>query len=227
MGISFHRHQFGWSICILVFSIGLFSPAVCVDQTGNQFLSQLEQDVVAENNRARQNPHQFATYLEQRRAFYIGKQYKPLEGTIIRTKEGLRAVDEAIRFLRNATPLQSLEANEGLSRAAKDHVDDQSVSGKTGHIGSDGSEPFERLKRYGTIGGFSGENISYGLNAARGIVISLIIDDDVPSRGHRKLIFTREFQQVGVACGYHPIFQHMCVITFASTFSQFKHGSMK
>ena len=43
-------------------------------------------------------------------------------------------------------------------KAAKDHVEDTGPSGLTGHTGADGSSSGERMERYVTLEGMSGEN---------------------------------------------------------------------
>ncbi len=181
-------------------------------------LSSLEQEIVEEMNRARQNPSAYARHLEELKS-YFDKDLLKLPGKIpVRTREGAKAVEEAIAFLKRARPLGKLKASEGMSRAAKDHVLDQGRSGKTGHTGQDGSKPYERMERYGSWEGLSGENIAYGDETARMIVMQLIIDDGVPNRGHRENIFNPEFRFAGVAVGFHPIYRTMCVINFAGQF---------
>merc|ERR1712062_773361 len=98
-------------------------------------------------------------------------------------------------------PVRPLNLVSGLTMAAKDHVKDQSVRGGVGHQGSDGSSFSERFQRYGCWSGISGENVCYGQNSARNIVMSLIVDDGVPTRGHRSNIFHSQFNFVGIACG--------------------------
>src|SRR5207302_9372509 len=89
--------------------------------------------------------------------------------------EGLVAIEEAVRFLRNARPQQPLTLSPGMCRAAADHCADQSA-GRTGHRGSDRSSPGDRLSRYGIWRGLWGENIAYGTTSGREIIPALSTD---------------------------------------------------
>ena len=60
--------------------------------------------------------------------------------------------------------------------------------GIVGHTGSDGSDPFTRMKRVGAFNMGGGENCSYGMQTGKDVVLQLLIDDGVESRGHRKNI---------------------------------------
>ena len=125
-------------------------------------------DVVREMNLARQQPILYAKFLEEQRAGYRGP-------------EGTRALEEAIRFLRSASPRQALTASPGMSRAAVDHCAEQAGGGMS-HSGRFGSSPGDRLNRYGTWGGHWGENLSCGRGSAREVVIGLTIDEGQPAR---------------------------------------------
>ena len=64
--------------------------------------------VVREMNLARQHPDIYARYLEELRAHFRG-DFLVLPGrTMLRTREGVAAIDEAIRFLQNVRPIAPL-----------------------------------------------------------------------------------------------------------------------
>ncbi len=182
------------------------------------YLTALEKGVVDEYNLARTNPKKYAEFLAEYKKYYNGP-YRDIPGEIrIVTNEGLEAVDEAIRFLQSASPCPPLSPSRGMSKAAKDHVNDIGPKSIVGHLGSDRSTPFIRMNRYGTWQKTAGENISFGKRSAREIVIQLIIDDGVPSRGHRKNIFNCKFNRIGVAFGPHGRYGSMCVQTLAGEY---------
>ena len=175
-------------------------------------------DVLQEINGARTNPRQYAAYLEQLRPYYKGKHLtKPGQVTLV-TKEGAQALEEAIRFLKSTPALPPLTLSAAMSRAALDHVQEQGWNGKTGHQGKGGSTPDKRLARYGAWQHTMGENISYGSETAREIVIDLLIDDGVPDRGHRANIFNADYRVTGIAYGPHSRYGSICVILFSGGF---------
>lgn len=184
------------------------------------FLSPMEVDIVKEMNFARTRPRQYVKLLEALAEHYEGDLLR-IPGKIpVRTNEGIKAVQEAIKYLKNVKAVGPLKISRGMSRAAADHVHDQEKSGQTGHIGEDGSQPYQRMERYGTWEGLSGENIAYGDDSARMFIMQLIIDDGVPGRGHRENMFNDEFRVTGVSIGSHPVYRSMCVITYASGYTE-------
>ncbi len=177
--------------------------------------------VLTEINLARSNPRSYAGFLRDFRREYHGKSYRlPGSRAMVRTTEGTRAVDEAIRFLDRQRALHPLAWSAGLAAAAAELVAEEGQSGAVGHFGKPGSGPRQRIERHGNWQGAIGEAISYGPDEARLVVMQLIIDDGVPDRGHRKNIFNRVFSLAGVACGPHPTFERMCAIDFASEFNE-------
>jgi uncharacterized protein YkwD len=187
---------------------------------GSAGLSSLEAEIVGELNLARTAPLKYVSHLEAFRRLFQGDLVVMPDGTRIQTREGVAAVDEAIRCLQTQAPVGPVEASAGLTRGARDHVKDTGPRGVMDHSGSDGSHPSDRVNRYGKWRQTMGENIAFGVTGARNIVIQLIVDDGVSDRGHRKNIFQPAFRCVGVACGPHAKFGFMCVMDFAGGFDE-------
>ncbi len=168
-----------------------------------------------EMNLARTKPLIYAGYLKEFRNNFEGKFYR-LPGMVIdiETKEGVAAVDEAIAFLVSQKTLPSLGWSTGLAAAAAELVEEQGQSGATGHNGLKSGGILERVKRQKIKETMIGENIAYGANSPRGMVMQLLIDDGVLNRDHRKNHFNAKFDRVGVCCGSHPRYETMCVIDF-------------
>lgn len=183
----------------------------------SDYMYEIEKNIILEMNMARSNPKKYAEmYIEPRIKWFNGKVYNDL----IVTKEGTAVVSECVKFMNSQKSLPLLTPSKGLTQAAKDHVSTQSLTDQTGHTGTDGSDPFDRMKRYGTYT-TAGENIAYGQSSAREIVVDLLIDDGVKSRGHRKNIMYRDFTAAGV--GYadrHQTYGYECVIDFAGNYTE-------
>lgn len=72
----------------------------------------------------------------------------------------------------------------------------------------------KRIKRYTDEQGAISENVSFGWGNARDIVLQMIIDDGVKSRGHRNNLFGSNFKKIGIASGDHKTYQHCTVMEF-------------
>ncbi|MBA3853270.1 MAG: hypothetical protein C0503_02585 [Gemmatimonas sp.] len=176
----------------------------------------LERGILEQTNRARMDPAGFARDLEAILPHFDGNVIRrPGQRVGLRTNEGPAAVREAIAFLRAQAPLPPLTWEDGLWRAASDHVRDQGPRGSTGHVGNDGSTMGQRITRYGQWQSTAAENIDYGSDNAVDVLISLIVDDGVPSRGHRTNIFNARLRVMGAACGPHAGYRVMCVMNYA------------
>jgi len=176
----------------------------------------MAQQMLAETNLARTAPQRYVGYLRDLRRTFVGKGYLlPGSTEMVLTTEGVAALDEAIGFLQRQKPLAPLAASQGLSESAADLVRDEGPSGEVGHTGRKSGDMRQRIERHGTWQGSIAENVGYGPNTARLMVLQLIIDDGVPGRGHRKNIFTPGFRVAGAACGPHAVFRNMCAMEFA------------
>jgi len=184
----------------------------------------MEAQIVNALNWVRTQPSEAADVLRTRLEHYKGREYFPpgKSGSCIVTKEGPTVVDEAIAVLLSLNALGSLgESSElGLALAGEDHIADIGQTGTASHSSSDGTSSGARAQRYGSFRNF-GECLWYGSDAhdARSIVLDLIIDDGVPSRGHRNGILNPVYDAVGVAYGRHTTFGMMAALEFACGWS--------
>ena len=180
------------------------------------YLSPIEKEVIHEINRFRSNPAKYANdYIAPLAKYYQKKIIHYPNDKSIMTREGVKALHECVRVLKEATPQPIMYPSKALTKAASDHQKDQSGTGKTGHTGNDHSNLKERIERYGEWQVRIAENIAYGNSSARQIVIFLLIDDGVKSRGHRENMLDPAYKTVGVSFGKHPVYSTMCVIDFA------------
>ncbi|MBT9313153.1 CAP domain-containing protein [Leptothoe kymatousa] len=190
--------------------------------SATEHLSTLAADFIAETNTLRRNPARYAEKLRALRPYYDGNLVKLPGQPILQTVEGVAALDEAIVALENTDSLPLLSYSTGLSQGAADHANDLG-NGNVGHYGSDGSAPLDRVNRYGTIpaGNRIGENISFGpFSSAEWHIIQLLIDDNVPSRGHREALLRSEYRFTGSACNSHATFEIVCVATYATAYEE-------
>lgn len=178
----------------------------------------VEQNLIAEHNRIRQNPQSYIPILEARLAS-MNRQGNIPNGCgrncTLTTNEGKPAVEEAIRYLQNQSAVGPLSASAGIAQAAKAHAYDQR-NGDFGHTGSDGSRPSDRVARSNVENAGVGENIAYGPTDAQDIMVNLIVDDGVADRGHRTNIFRPSWAMAGAGCGTHATYRAVCVINYAN-----------
>jgi uncharacterized protein YkwD len=187
--------------------------------TRADYLNEVEKQVVLEINKVRTDPAKYAAeYLQPIAQYFKGSLLSYPNETPIQTSEGVGAVDECIKVLMSSRSVSVLSPKKGLALAARDHARDQARTGATGHDGSDHSTVTERINRYGRWDVSAGENIDYGHSQARRIVLAFLVDDGVPSRGHRKNLLDGSFHFIGVAVGPHRKYGSMCVLDLAGAY---------
>lgn len=199
-----------------------WADSVCDTARNASWLTDAEKDVIREHNRLRVDPARYAEeVIKPIIGFYEGNLLKRPGEIAIRTHEGVGAAQECYRALKAARPAPALVPSKGITLAARDHAADQSRTGRTGHDGADGSQMHTRIQRYGSSNTY-GENISYGRyqkEIGKRIISQLLIDDGVPSRGHRVNILRESFLSVGVAINTHPNYGMICVIDYAGRYT--------
>lgn len=80
------------------------------------------------------------------------------------------------------------------------------------------------MERYTKLEGSSGENISYGQDEAKGVIIQLAIDDGVVGRGHRTNIMNDAFVKHGCFSGDHSKYKKSTVLNYNGSFAKMGGG---
>jgi len=178
-------------------------------------------------NTYRKNPRELAKKLELIRTYLDPDTNILSEPNKIQIQmvEGDNVFKEAIQFLKSLPPLKPLQWDENLCRSAQEHVDDIGPKGLLLYQSSDGTEPEDRISKYGNYVESLGENIDFGPNDAMGVIISLTLDDGEEERPHRENLFKQDYQKVGIACGPHKTEFQMCVMDFAFDFQPLNAGN--
>ena len=130
----------------------------------------------------------------------------------------LDVFNEAINYLRALRPLEPLQWEDALAASAQEHVNDIGPKGLLLYQSSDGTEPEDRITKYGNYLESLGENIDFGPNDAIGVIVSLTLDDGEEERPHRDNLFKNDYKKIGIACGPHQTEFQMCVMDLAYDF---------
>jgi uncharacterized protein YkwD len=157
-------------------------------------LSTEEKNVIKLINLARMYPKQFAKnyvakYDEKKTGYDYGPDYAKDKASLITTLNALQ-------------PLQPLYFDQEMFELAKCWCVESGKSGAIGHT------------RKTCKSGYNGECCSYGFSGALDIVMQLMIDNNVPGYGHRKIILTTYYTKIGIKNGSHKTYSFCSVIDF-------------
>lgn len=155
------------------------------------YLSAREQEMVNEINLLRGNPKGYIPYIT---AYKQKLQTMEFQGNFAQREA--QAADELIRELNNLAPLSILKLHPKLHQAAKLHGEEMKSRGYSGHIGKDGSYPWDRIKRLDPALKDGNENLVGGPKSIREAVILLLVDSGIPDRGHRKTLLQKDWEYV-------------------------------
>ncbi len=162
-----------------------------IAQAETEATANLETEIVDQINRARENPGDYADWLEEQKQYYDGITLKLPGEKPVRTNKVLEALTEAIDFVRQQSPLAPLTYSEAMAIAAQAQLT--------------------------PIADTSTQNISYGKVTAEGIVFQLVVDERFRDRRHRLAIFNSSNQEVGVSCREDTRYDQICAIAYAET----------
>ena len=171
-------------------------------------------------NKFRANPKELARHLERLKK-YLDTSTNILsepDKIQIQMVEGEEVFNEAINYLKSLRPLEPLQWEDALAASAQEHVDDIGPKGLLLYQSSDGTEPEDRIAKYGIYSESLGENIDFGPNDEIGVIVSLTLDDGEEERPHRDNLFKNDYKKIGIACGPHQTEFQMCVMDLAYDF---------
>lgn len=181
-------------------------------------VQRFSKEIIQEINYVRQQPQNYIPFLYNRLEKFKDEFIYKLSDdsdSYLKSKEGKKAIIQLIEQLKITEALSPMTISSYLEVAAMDHGSDISQNNIFSHTSSNGASIKDRVERYCLWRGSLGENMDFGSNNARDIVINLLIDDGVPSRGHRKNILSPDYKVLGAAIGPHSMFQYCCVINFS------------
>ncbi len=186
----------------------------------NEDYAQKSRNIFNLINKYRANPRELSRHLEKLKK-YLDKSTNILsepDKIQIQMVEGENVFNEAINFLKNLRPLPPLQWDDCLAQSAQEHVDDIGPKGLLLYQSSDGTEPEDRITKYGNYIESLGENIDFGPNDEIGVIVSLTLDDGEEERPHRDNLFKNDYKKIGIACGPHQTEFQMCVMDLAYDF---------
>ncbi|MBW7867938.1 MAG: hypothetical protein H3C31_06405 [Brumimicrobium sp.] len=198
------KHEFEWNVTIDSSLVDFKLINTAANEPG---LNAMDKEMIKELNFVRQYPQVYAGIVAR---YLVDKSNR--NGL---SKATYDAGNELIEELKVMQPASLLLPNRCLYDAAKKHGEDCKRRGFSDHTGSDGSSPFTRISKF--CDGLSGnENIVGGRKNARALVIQLLIDSGISSRGHRYNMLNPEWSYVG-CYGYEGGGMYNYIQNFASS----------
>ncbi len=156
------------------------------------YMTTREKEMIKEINLVRSNPKGYIPLVREYR--------KQVENTTFTdpnfAKEELKAIEDLIKELELMSPIAILQPREQLHNTAKKHGDELKSLNKTGHVGADGSYPWDRITRDDAELEDGNENLVGGPEEVRQSVMLLLVDSGIPGYGHRKTLLNPTWKYV-------------------------------
>ncbi len=122
-------------------------------------------------------------------------------------------VNSLMNTLKHMKPVGELYFNDNMYKLAKCFAEESGASGYTGH------------NRKTCKKGYDAECCSYGYESGRQITIQLLIDEGVPSLGHRIICLDKSMEKVGVNIQPHAKYNNCCVLDFKRASISYSNNS--
>jgi uncharacterized protein YkwD len=170
--------------------------AACNTAAGANYMTLAEKEVIFIMNLMRQYPQQFLTL--------VVKNW-PVSGSTAYWRSN-SYYQSLVTDLQEMKPAPLLQPDSLLWVSASCHA---KTSGLTGYIGHERQTPECKSKKR-----FLGECCAYGSSNPLEIVMNLLIDEDVESLGHRKIIMDDYYSMAAASIMPHKKYSKVTVINF-------------
>jgi len=165
----------------------------CNTAAGVNYLSEEEKTTIYILNLARMNPSLFAKTVVKAYPDYAGEES-------LNQSEYFRGL---LTFLNKKTAMPLLSPERTLFESARCHA---TTSGEVGYVGHN-----RRPQSCKKLETFLGECCQYGYKDPLSIIMDLLIDEGVPSLGHRIILF-KPHTQIGISIQPHKRYRWNAVL---------------
>ena len=173
--------------------------------------------IISEINKVRTQPKLYSKKIENYLKNFEGNILKiPNKKNKLITLEGANGFEESIQFLNHQFPINKLETDINLSKAADAIAEQFSRTREMNYINQ--LNIHEIIKRYGISEGNIGISVDFGNDDIEMLIISLINDDGRRERKNRKMMFDEYYNKIGCSTKLSKYHKTVTVILYAVNF---------
>ena len=177
--------------------------------------------IINEINKVRTQPKIYAKKIEMLLKNFEGNILTiPNKKNKLITLEGINGFKQSIMFLNSQSPLNKLEPDINLSRAAEAIAEQFSKTREMYNINQ--STINDIIHRYGQAEGPIEISIDFGNDNIEMLIISLINDDGRKDRKNRKMMFNYNYNKIGCSSKFSKFHKNVVVILYAIDFTSDK-----
>jgi PKD repeat protein len=132
-------------------------------------------------------------------ASQVGVQAEAQSGVPLPDDPLARQMLQAINGQREAAGLPPLTWAPELARSSQHHTEDMATNGFTGHYGSEGARPIDRMRQASYTGDYAGECTAWGFSD-----LESVVEWWMTSPPHRVIILSTVATDMGGAYTYNP-----------------------
>jgi len=174
--------------------------------------------IILEINKVRTQPKTYVKKFENLLKNFSGNILTiPNKKNRLITMEGANAFKESIEFLSSQSPLNRLESDTNLTKAAEAIAEEFSRTRENSNMGQ--NKIHDIIHRYGNSEGNVGISIDFGNDDVEMLIISLINDDGRRDRKNRNMMFNYNYNKIGCSSKFSKFHKNVAVILYAIEFT--------